>query len=373
MAGEPTEPTEPTEPIEPTGPGAPTEVTDRAAQHAAPLHGRVLVTTGWLRPGDAVHRHLAAAGLDVVHGSVGDRARGGASLPELVGSVDAIVAGTDPFGAELFEAAPRLKVIGRTGVGYDNIDLAAATAHGVAVCPTPGVNRQSVAEHTMGLLLSLARRIPQNVASVRAGGWDQAGGRELAGATLGIVGLGAIGRLVARLAQSFGMRVVAYDPAVDRDYATEHGIRVLDLEQLLAESDFVSLHLFLSRQTHHLLDAKAFARMKRGAFVVNTARGGVVDESALADALASGRLAGAALDTVEKEPLPSDSPLRSFDNVLVTAHIGAATVESRARSGMMAARSVVTVLRGGRSEHTVNPGSAAHAAARTRRPEADGR
>ncbi|MFF3978016.1 phosphoglycerate dehydrogenase [Streptomyces sp. NPDC001828] len=320
-----------------------------------PIPGRVLVTTGWLRPGDEVHRYLADAGLEAVHRSSGERGTGGESLLELVGSVDAIVAGTERFGREVFEAAPRLRVIGRTGVGYDNIDVGAATAHGVAVCPTPGVNRQSVAEHTMGLLLGLARRIPQNVASVRAGGWDQSSGRELAGATLGVVGLGAIGRLVARMAQGFGMRVVAHDPAIDGEYAAQHGIGVLDLPDLLAASDFVSLHLFLSPETHHLLDAKAFALMKRGAFVINTARGGIVDERALADALASGRLGGAAMDTVQAEPLPQDSPLRSFDNVLVTAHIGAATVESRARSGMMAARSVVTVLRGGRSEHTVNP------------------
>ncbi|MFJ2401223.1 phosphoglycerate dehydrogenase [Streptomyces xanthochromogenes] len=318
-----------------------------------PISGRVLVTTGWLGPGDEVDRYLIGAGLEVVHGSV--RERGGVSLSDLVGSVDAIVAGTERFGREVFEAAPRLRVVGRTGVGYDNIDVAAATAHGVAVCPTPGVNRQSVAEHTMGLLLSLARGIAQNVASVRAGGWDQFGGRELAGATLGVVGLGAIGRLVAHLAQAFGMRVVAHDPFIDREYAAEHGIGVLELPQLLAESDFVSLHLFLSPETHHLLDAKAFALMKPSAFVINTARGGIVDEEALADALASGRLAGAAMDTVQTEPLPPDSPLRSFDNVLVTAHIGAATVESRARSGMTAARSVVTVLRGERSEHTVNP------------------
>ncbi|SDL18945.1 D-3-phosphoglycerate dehydrogenase/(S)-sulfolactate dehydrogenase [Glycomyces sambucus] len=319
------------------------------------MTGRVLVTTAWLRPGDAVDRHLRDAGLDVVHSSFKDRAETGERLVDLVGPFDAIVAGTDPFTPELFDAAPNLRVIGRTGVGYDNIDVPAATARGIAVCPTPGVNRQSVAEHTIGLLLAAARTIPQNVATVRAGGWDQVSGRELGGAVLGVVGLGAIGKLVATMAQGIGMRVVAYDPYFDRAFADAHGIREATLDDLLAEADFVSLHLFLTPETHHLIDADAMARMKDGAYLINAARGGVVDEDALAAALASGRLAGAALDTVETEPLPADSPLRGLDNLLVTAHIGAATVESRARSGMMAAQSVVDGLRGLIPPQTVNP------------------
>ena len=317
--------------------------------------GRVLVTTAWLRPDDEVHRYLREAGLEVVHSSFKDRARTGERLVDLVGAVDAIVAGTDPFTPEVFDAAPNLRVIGRTGVGYDNIDVEAATSRGIAVCPTPGVNRQSVAEHTIGLLLSAARMIPQNAAGVRGGGWDQSSGRELGGAVLGVVGLGAIGKLVATMAQGLGMEVIAHDPFPDRDFIREHGIREASLDGLLAEADFVSLHLFLSPETHHLLDADAIAKMKDGAFLVNAARGGVVHEDALADALASGKLAGAALDTVEVEPLPADSRLRGLDNLVITAHIGAATVESRARSGMMAARSVVDGLEGLVPPQTVNP------------------
>lgn len=317
--------------------------------------GRVLVTTAWLRPGDEVHDFLLAQGLEVTHSSFKDRAATGEALGDIVGDYDAIVAGTDPFTAELFDAAPRLSVIGRTGVGYDNIDVAAATARGIAVCPTPGINRQSVAEHTMGLLLAAARLIPQNVASVRAGGWDQVSGRELGGATLGVVGLGAIGKLVATMAQGFGMKVVAHDPYMDHAFAAEKGISVLTLDELLAESDFVSLHMFLTPETHHAIDAGAIAKMKDGAFLINAARGGVVDEDALADAIESGKLGGAALDTVEVEPLPTGSRLRQFDNILVTAHIGAATVESRARSGMMAAQSVVDGLAGLIPPQTVNP------------------
>ncbi|WP_026930050.1 phosphoglycerate dehydrogenase [Glycomyces tenuis] len=317
--------------------------------------GRVLVTTAWLRPDDEVHRYLRDSDLEVAHSSFKDRARTGERLIDLVGPFDAVIAGTDPFTAEVLDAAPKLRVIGRTGVGYDNIDVEAATARGIAVCPTPGVNRQSVAEHTIGLLLAAARMIPQNVASVRGGGWDQVSGRELGGAVLGVVGLGAIGKLVATMAQGLGMTVIAHDPFPDHEFAREHGIREAGLDELLGEADFVSLHLFLSPETRHLIDAAAIAKMKDGAFLVNAARGGVVHEDALADALASGKLAGAALDTVEVEPLPADSRLRGLDNLVVTAHIGAATVESRARSGMTAARSVVDGLEGRIPPQTVNP------------------
>lgn len=316
----------------------------------------MLVTTGWLRPGDEVHRQLRAAGLEVVHSSLHDRASTGRTLLDLVPGFDAIVAGTDPFTEQVFaSAAPGLKVIGRTGVGFDNVDVDAATRHGVAVCPTPGVNRQSVAEHTMALMLNCARLIPQNMRSVRSGGWDQTSGRELNGATLGLVGLGAIGKAVATFGRCFGMRVIAHDPCFDHEFGRENGIEPVSLERLLAVSDFVSLHIFLNASTRHFIDAAALAGMKPGAYLINTARGGVVDEDALADALAAGRLAGAALDTTEREPLPADSRLRGLDNVIVTAHIGAATLEARARSGRRAAQSVIDVLANGRCDQAVNP------------------
>ncbi|MFE4542387.1 phosphoglycerate dehydrogenase [Arthrobacter sp. NPDC056727] len=307
---------------------------------------RVLVTTAWLSPGDEVHQMLLEAGFEVVHSSFKTRGTSVEALKEVVAGFDGIVAGTDAFTPEVIAAADKLKVFGRTGVGYDNIDVPAATAHGVAVCPTPGINRQSVAEHTVALLLNVARLIPQNIQSIRTGGWDQTSGRELGGNTLGIVGLGAIGKDVARIARVIGMDVVAYDPYFDEAFAAEHNIRRVELDELLAVSDFVSLHLFLSEETHHLINAAAIAKMKPGAYLVNAARGGVIDEEALADAIESGHLAGAALDTVEVEPLPANSRLRSLDNVLVTAHIGAATIESRRRSGTMAAQSVIDVLQG---------------------------
>lgn len=316
---------------------------------------RVLVTTAWLSPGDEVHRLLTDAGCDVVHSSFNDRDSSPATLAALVTGFDGIVAGTDRFSAEVIAAADRLKVFGRTGVGYDNIDVAAATERGIAVCPTPGVNRQSVAEHTFALLLSVARGVPGNVAAVAAGGWPQVSGRELSGATLGLIGLGAIGKAVARIALGFGMRVIAHDPYLDAEAIAASGVESVSLDELLAASDFVSLHIFLDASTRHLIDAGAIATMKPGAYLVNTARGGVVDETALAAALREGRLSGAGLDVLETEPLPPDSPLRGLDNLIITAHIGAATVESRARSGRMAAQAVIDVLDGRTPEHVVTP------------------
>ncbi|MFI6906947.1 phosphoglycerate dehydrogenase [Nonomuraea sp. NPDC050394] len=309
---------------------------------------RVLVTTAWLQPGDHVDRLLQEEGFEVVHKRSG-------RLVDLVREVDGVVAGTDAFTAEVLAAAPKLKVIGRTGAGYDNIDTDAATERGIAVCPTPGVNRRAVAEHTLALMLNCARLLPQNILSVRSGGWEQPSGRELAGATLGIVGLGAIGKSVAELGSLLGMEVLAYDPDLDLDFAARTGVHAVPLEELLRRSDFVSLHIFLDASTRHLIDAAALATMKPTAYLINTARGGVIDEDALADALERGKLAGAALDVVEVEPLPAASRLREHDNVIVTAHVGAATTESRARSGRMAAQAVIDVLNGRAPAFTVNP------------------
>ncbi|MFH9425694.1 phosphoglycerate dehydrogenase [Streptomyces sp. NPDC017529] len=320
---------------------------------------RVLVTTAYLEPGDEVHRLLRDAGFATVFARPEDRRRSGRSLREAVADADGvegIVAGTDQFTAEVLEAAPLLRVVGRCGAGYDNVDVAAATRRGVAVTHTPGANRRSVAEYVLGLLVCCARGIPRNAADVRAGGWPQPGGRELGGATLGIVGLGSIGQAVARLGLALGMRVLAYDPHLDRAFLEETGTRALPLADVLRESDFVTLHIALDATTRHLIDAAALRRLKPGAYLINTARGGVLDEDALAGALARGELAGAALDVLEREPLPAGSPLRGLDNVLVTGHIAGATVEARSRSSLSAAHQVLDVLRGQAPAHLVNPG-----------------
>lgn len=307
---------------------------------------RVLVTTGYLRPGGEVDLLLREAGIETVFASDADRQASGRTLADHVADVDGVLAGIDTFDAAVFDAGTRLKIVARCGVGYDNVDVSAATRNGVAVTSTPGVNTRTVAEHTLALMLNCARGIPQNVAAVRAGRWSQPSGRELYGTTLGVVGFGTIGKAVGQLAEAVGMRVVAYDAYLDTGRS---------LNELLAVSDFVSLHTPLDRSSRHLIGAAELARMKPNAYLINTARGGIVDEDALAEAVEHGALAGAALDVTEQEPLPADSRLRKLDNVIVTAHIGGATTEARSRSSLMAARQVIDRLRGESPDHLVNP------------------
>ncbi|GAA2532855.1 hypothetical protein GCM10010423_30690 [Streptomyces levis] len=321
---------------------------------------RVLITTSWLGAGDHVHRMLTEAGCDVVFGRPADLRSQGRSLEDAVAGVDALIAGVEPCDARVLNAAPRLKVVARTGVGYDNVDMPAANALGIAVCATPNVNRRSVAEFTIASLLNLVRGIPRLNASMREGEWTQTSGRELYGKTLGVVGFGAIGRSVAGLAQAFGMTVLVCDPYRDDAFVEQRGASLVELAELLARSDAVTVHVLLSDDTRHLIDEDAIARMKRGAVLVNAARGGVVEEAALADALRSGRIAAAALDTFASEPLPADSPLRGVANLLLTPHVAGATVEGRARSGRSAAESVLAALSGEMPQAAVNRGVIAH-------------
>jgi D-3-phosphoglycerate dehydrogenase len=314
---------------------------------------RVLITSVFLQPGDEVDKLLRNAGFDTVHAPL-TGARSEAELRDLVSDVDGVVAASDQFTAEVLASAPRLWVIARTGVGYDAVDVDAATEQGIVVCNAPGVNRQSVAELTLAFLLMCARRIAPMVDDVRNGGWGRPSGRELSSATLGIVGLGAIGRDVAKLAAALGMRILAHDSVVDEAFATEYGIEVVGLDELLQRSDFVTLHLFLSPETHHLINAERLAQMKPTAYLVNTSRGPVIDEAALVEALRAGVIAGAALDVVEHEPLPADAAIRTLPNVVLTPHIGGATAEARDRSGVIAAHSVISVLQGEVPETAVN-------------------
>jgi phosphoglycerate dehydrogenase-like enzyme len=316
---------------------------------------RIVVTSAWLSPGDEVDRFFLDRGHEVVHKDFDARARTGEGLTDTIADADGVVAGLDAFTADVLRAAPRLKVIARTGVGYDNIDVAAATQLGIPVCATPGANSQAVAEHAVGLMLALARDIPGNVQNVRAGGWDQRSGHELAGRTLGLVGTGAVGKVVARIASAIGMRVIAHDVRQDEAFARQHGVEYVGLEALLRDADVVSLHTVLNAATRGLIGERALSSMKPSAYLVNTSRGGIVDEAALAASIRAGALAGAALDVVEEEPLPASSPLRGLDRVLVTAHVAAATAESRLRSAMMAATSLVEALDGGEPSRVVNP------------------
>jgi (S)-sulfolactate dehydrogenase len=245
---------------------------------------------------------------------------------------------------ELLASGPRLRVVGRLGVGLDNIDVPACQARGVAVVPATGANALAVAEYVIATTMVLLRGAYLASGAVAAGEWPRAAlseGRETAGKTLGLVGFGGIGRLTARLAQSLGMRVVAYDPllAPDAPAWRETGVACMPLERLLLEADAVSLHVPLTEATRGLMDAARIAAMKPGAVLVNTARGGIVDEAALAQALREGRLGGAALDVFENEPLRAGSPLAGAPNLILTPHIGGVTRESNERvSAMIAAR-----------------------------------
>ncbi len=256
---------------------------------------------------------------------------------------------TDRIDAELLAAAPRLRALSSMSVGVDHIDLAAARARGIPVGHTPGVLVDATADLCFALLLAAARRIPESDAFVREGHWqrwepDLLLGRELRGSALGILGLGAIGSAVARRAQAFGMRVLGWT----RSGRGVPGVESRSLEALLAESDFVSVHVALSRETRGLLGRDALARMKPGAILVNTARGGIVDEAALCDALRSGQLAAAALDVFEQEPLPHTSPLLGLprEKLVLTPHIGSATLATRTRMAELAVENLLAGLAG---------------------------
>lgn len=255
----------------------------------------------------------------------------------------------------LLEAAPQLKVIGRAGIGVDNIDLEAATRRGILVMNTPGGNAVSVAEHTFALLLALARRVPAADQSTRAGEWrkNEFAGLELKGKTLGLVGLGRIGQEVARRALVFEMQVMAHDPFVAAALARDLGVELVGLDDLLARADFLSLHATLTPETQHLLNRERLARSKRGIRILNTARGELVDEAALAEALQSGQVAGAALDVFADEP-PRDSPLLKLPNVIATPHIGGSTAEAQEEVGWRIAQQVRDYLKDGVVRNAVN-------------------
>jgi D-3-phosphoglycerate dehydrogenase len=258
--------------------------------------------------------------------------------------------------ADVLEAAPRLKVVARAGIGVDNVDVEAATRRGVLVVNAPQSNTISAAEHTMALMLAQARNVPQADRELHAGRWDKERWRgvELAGKTLGLVGLGRVGTLVASRALGFGMRVIAFDPYVSGERAKELGVDVMPtLESLLVQADFVSIHLPGSPDTLGLIGEHQLAMIKRGARLVNTSRGGIVDEEALAKALEEGRLAGAALDVFAVEPA-TDSPLFGMEQVVVTPHLGASTIEAQDKAGTTVAEMVRLALEGQFVPYAVN-------------------
>ncbi len=258
-----------------------------------------------------------------------------------------VVRSATQVDADMIAAAPKLEVIGRAGIGVDNIDVDAATDRGILVVNAPEANTISAAEHTMALLLAQARRIPEADASLRAGRWDRSRlqGVELHGKTLGVLGLGRIGAMVAERAAAFGMRIMAHDPYVSDEHAARFGVELTSLDELLAEADFLTIHMPRTAETEGLIDAAAFKKMKDGVRIVNAARGGIVDEGALAAAVAEGTVAGAAVDVYAVEPT-TESPLFELSEVVVTPHLGASTREAQDKAGAAVADSVAAALRG---------------------------
>jgi D-3-phosphoglycerate dehydrogenase / 2-oxoglutarate reductase len=321
---------------------------------------------------------VAQAGIDLLGATHDVEHRLGLAREDLLraladdGGRDALVVRSQTrVDAELLAAAaPRLSVVGVASVGVDRIDLEAATRAGVMIVNAPTGNTIAAAEHTMALMLSLLRQVPGADASVRSGEWERARytGRELRGKTLGIIGLGKIGRAVARRATGFEMRVIAADPFLTEDQAAEAGAKLVGMAELLHRSDVITVHTPLTAQTRNLLGRAQLEATKPGAFVLNVARGGIVDEAALADALASGHLAGAAVDVYSTEPMARDNPLRSAPNVVLTPHLGASTAEAQDRVALEMAEQVLMALGGVTPPYAVNAPSVAPETAPKLRP-----
>ena len=316
----------------------------------------VYLTPEPIRRKSGVFRDLLTSAGFTVLDSDGDGTARPAEQMRHMPDADAYIAGGEVVGDDLMALAPRLKIIARTGVGYDAIDVVAATRRGIAVSITPGANHESVAEQAFGLILGLTRNLVNNDQIIRSGGWDRTLLTPLRGKTLGLVGLGRIGRAMVPKARAFGMNVVACDPIADLPFDQTSGLSRLALEDLLAVSDVVSLHLPLNDETRAGFNGEVFARMKPGALLINTARGGLIDESDLYEALASGHLGGAGLDVLCNEPPLPDHPFFKLTNVILSPHMGGIDQKGMDDMAEMAARTVIDLFQGNWPEGTiVNP------------------
>jgi len=301
---------------------------------------KVLVTARSFGAGcPEAEKRLTDAGCEVV------RAKDEAERAELLCAVHGVIAGLEKYDAQAFESAKNLKVISRYGVGCDAVDIAAAKKHGVKVAITPGANGDSVADLAMALMLAAARAVPLMDASVRSGKNERPQGLELWHKTLGVIGTGRIGKGVMKRASGFEMRFLCYDTYRDENFVAGLGGRYVDLETLLRESDFVTIHSPLTDETRNMINAGRLALMKKTAIIVNTARGGIIDEAALYEALKTRAIFAAALDATEHEP-PSGSPLCTLPNCLLTPHAGAATAEAARNMSLLSAQNLLDVLEG---------------------------
>jgi phosphoglycerate dehydrogenase-like enzyme len=311
---------------------------------------RILITTDYLHPGDAVDQLLRERGLEPVYSP----SQGSRTLEERRSMFDGIsgaILASEPVTADMLAGAASLQVIARSGVGYDSIDIQAAAAQGIRVCNAPGTNHHSVAELTIGLIIMAARHLLEVTTAVRQGHWPREAGHELRGSTLGIIGYGPSGRATANLGVALGMTVLVSTAHPDPDNSA---IQFTDLDTVIRDADFLSLHTRGGQSTGKLIDAPRVQAMKPTAVLINTARGSLVDEEALAKALSEGTIAGAALDVLESEPLPGDSPLRGLDNAIITSHLAGQTAEARTRAGLAAAHAVIDVLENREPAHPVD-------------------
>ena len=308
---------------------------------------RVLITTEARRhASDAYARLLRDAGYDVGSPEKNALLTDEDTLEALQGCV-AVIAGSDPYTDRVLAGLPQLRIISRNGVGYDRIDVAAATRRGVAVTITPDSNHQAVAEHALALMLAVARSIAQSAIDTRSGNWRRRSvAIPLRGRTLGILGLGRIGRSVAIRAAAFGMRLLAFEKFPDMPFVKAHAIELVDLDTLLSRSDFVTLHMPMSAETKEIINRQTLARMQPGSVLINTARGALVNEPDLVEAIKSGHLAGAGLDVLATEPPPEDHPLLALDNVIVSPHIAAFDSQAIEEMAIDAARNILDLFAG---------------------------
>ncbi len=282
-------------------------------------------------------------------------------LDDALADVVAVIAGSETYSAELFDAFPQLRVVARVGVGYDAVDIPAATTRGVAVTITPGCNHESVAEHAFAMILGYTRQIANHTHEIRGGGWPRNRSVPIRGKTIGLAGLGRIGKAMVVRANAFRMSVFAYDPFPDRAFCEANNVTLLSFDELLSQSDFLSLHLPLTEPTRHLMNRETFAKMKPGAVLVNTSRGGLVCESDLVEAMQNKRIGAALLDVFEQEPPPQNHPLFAFDNVIFTPHAAGVDVQSLGDMACSAAESAIAILRGEwPAEKIVNPAARNH-------------
>lgn len=316
---------------------------------------RVLVTANaFLKSGEEARRPLLEAGFEIVIPPRVGPLKEKELLP-LLTEIDAVVASSDAYTSNVFENAKRLKVISRWGVGVDSIDLAAATRYGVIVTNTPGLTTTAVADYTFGLILALARRIPEGDTLVKSGDWREIRGVDVWRKCLGIIGLGSIGKGIAKRGRGFEMQILAYDIVQDEDFARSYDVKYVPLEVLLTQSDFVSLHANLTDENRGMIGASELGMMKRTAFLINTARGALVDEAALIQALKEEKIAGAALDAYVVEPLPADHPLRSLQSCITMPHSASQSVETAQVINVAVIENIMQVAQGKRSLSVVNP------------------